>query len=181
MLDSVENMAVMAMSSADESSNWPHTIVKDWSAKAATIQKLIRVSNAIFGIVHVVENSQLETFSDFMRTQAQNLFEDAVEQGVTNNSVEELVSSTIPYPWRLGSDLRPYPSSSKNVTSLVAAEVFPLEISPLGTTYVNFDLDDSSEVRNLFRIVDATRRPALSFFEALDPVEQKFNIESQIM
>lgn len=178
-----ESIAVTAMSpaSADDSSNtWPYTIVRDWWAKALTFEKLIDVNGSRFSIFHIVEHSQLDNFTKFMEYQTPKMFEEAVEYGITNKTVEELMDNTIPYPWQFASDLSfVFPSNEKRVISMIAAEVFPLEISPLGTTYVNMDIQNDESVTALFKVVDATRNPALSFFESLDPEDR--SIESQIM
>jgi hypothetical protein len=48
-------------------------------------------------------------------------------------------------------------------------------------TYINYDLQQQVEIRNLFSIVNATKRPAISLVEILDPTGGDVVVEPQIM
>mmetsp|Transcript_15175 Transcript_15175/g.37214 ORF Transcript_15175/g.37214 Transcript_15175/m.37214 type:complete len:815 (-) Transcript_15175:1061-3505(-) len=180
----VDSLAIAATSAAaaNQNSSWPFTIIPDWAAKAENFEKLIGIEDPIISVIHIVDNDQREEWVDFMGAELPLLFTDAEKRGNLEKSTKEMLERTTPFPhfYDLDSDEKIVPATGPE-SSFIAAEMTPYELNPLGLTYINYDLRRSSEMRNLVKIVNATRRPAIGLVEILDPSGGGVVVESQIM
>ncbi|CAJ1930905.1 unnamed protein product [Cylindrotheca closterium] len=184
----VDNLAITATSAAaaNQNTSWPFTIIPDWAAKAENLEKLVGIDDPIITVIHVVEDAQREKWTEFMGAQLPLLFADAEKRGNLEKSTQEMLERTMPFPHYYGNlttdkiEEIVVPASGER-PSLIAAEMTPYELNPIGLTYINYDLQRQDEMRNLFSIVNATRRPAISLVEIVDPSGGDVVVESQIM
>jgi len=178
----VDTVAIAATSAAaaNQNSTWPFTIVPDWAAKAESFVKLIGIGDPIISVIHLVEAEQRDEWVEFMDRELPLLLADAEKRGNVEKPTQEMLERTIPFPhyYNLSTEEVVIPVSGPE-PSLIPAESTPYFLNALGLTFFNYDAHRTSTTRNLFEIVNATRRPAISMVEV--PDRGGTIVESQIM
>eukprot|EP00980_Cylindrotheca_fusiformis_P005061 scaffold1072_cov124-Cylindrotheca_fusiformis.AAC.7 len=153
--------------------SWPFYRIPDWSVRAQRLSELVRMDYQIIAFAPIVGHDERKEWEQFANDAYPILYQDAIEKEADKGgtTAQDFLDKTVPYIHNIDQSGTILPASGTG-DLLPTFQQYPLELFPLATTMpMGFDVGAFGALRDLFRIIRATKSPAIGAFSILVDAE----------
>lgn len=179
LFKALDSASVMISSEASvQNASWPFVTIDHWSKKAEKLVELGEIGESLLAIAPIVQPNVANNWTAYVQQQAPAWYQASIDHEASNETLEDLLSHTIPYIHTYGVDSsRPVPADL-DLPSTPIWQSYPLQkgeiLSSIQKLPTNYDIRQGLDTNvNILAVADASVFPALSF-PSIPPSENIF-------